>query len=255
MLGLRHVVIAIAPFAFSCGDDVGDTTETLPDDNPSSGVLSGPTPPGGQPCDNVTSFCQGGFCNTQQQCGAGFCLATPIVCNGDCTGVCGCDGNYHCNACVAHQFGTDVDLGATCVKPAPFDLPIVVDTVPQRIQLLRMDTVLDLCLVVTLEITEDAGSLPFAVELPETWALRSIVVTDHALDCGSPSVCGMLNPVGESADAVDATGSVEIAQDAGVGFPISVSTDLTLDFGELPWLEAPIHLGYQGLGLSVCFPP
>lgn len=51
-------------------------------------------------------------------CGAaddtGLCEPKPEGCTADCPGVCGCDGQFYCNACVAAQAGVDVDPNASC---------------------------------------------------------------------------------------------------------------------------------------------
>jgi hypothetical protein len=38
----------------------------------------------------------------------GTCQPKPGGCTADCPGVCGCDGKFYCNECVAHQSGVDV---------------------------------------------------------------------------------------------------------------------------------------------------
>lgn len=44
----------------------------------------------------------------------GVCRPRPTECPQDCPGVCGCDGYFYCNECVAYQAGIDVHPGATC---------------------------------------------------------------------------------------------------------------------------------------------
>jgi hypothetical protein len=44
----------------------------------------------------------------------GICRPRPSECTQECTGVCGCDGKFYCNACLANQAGTDVHPSTTC---------------------------------------------------------------------------------------------------------------------------------------------
>jgi hypothetical protein len=44
----------------------------------------------------------------------GICTVRPNNCTEDCPGVCGCDGKFYCNACMAHKAGLDDHPMATC---------------------------------------------------------------------------------------------------------------------------------------------
>jgi hypothetical protein len=54
------------------------------------------------------------------QCGAadatGVCQPRPQVCPQDCPGVCGCDGKFYCNSCMAQSAGVDVSPNTTCSR-------------------------------------------------------------------------------------------------------------------------------------------
>ncbi len=41
-------------------------------------------------------------------------MLAPTGCDDDCPGVCGCDGQFYCNACNAQQAGTDVSDSDAC---------------------------------------------------------------------------------------------------------------------------------------------
>jgi hypothetical protein len=67
----------------------------------------------------------GAACNKEQFCafedggcgsadGTGVCQRRPEGCTQDCPGVCGCDGNFYCNACMAHNAGVEVSAMASC---------------------------------------------------------------------------------------------------------------------------------------------
>ncbi len=84
--------------------------------------------PGGAPCPEVE--CPGG-CRSNDDCapadwcepsdgvcgGLGECVPRPPACDEDCPGVCGCDGNFYCNECLAAARGASVDPDADCEGP------------------------------------------------------------------------------------------------------------------------------------------
>ena len=53
-------------------------------------------------------------------CGAtdvtGTCRPRPTACTQDCPGVCGCDGAFHCNECIAQQAGVDITGDRSCQR-------------------------------------------------------------------------------------------------------------------------------------------
>jgi hypothetical protein len=75
---------------------------------------------GGGVCGGIAGLtCDGEqWCDYPDNCGdgdvQGVCRPKPAACTKDCPGVCGCDGNFYCNACTAQQQGIDVSPGATC---------------------------------------------------------------------------------------------------------------------------------------------
>jgi hypothetical protein len=46
----------------------------------------------------------------------GVCMKKPGGCPTDCPGVCGCDGNFYCNACDASAAGVDIDPNVACAS-------------------------------------------------------------------------------------------------------------------------------------------
>jgi hypothetical protein len=68
----------------------------------------------------------GYYCNYTDGCGfadeTGYCEPRPDGCTEDCPGVCGCDGNDYCNACMAAAAGVDVLHDGACLPEcAPMD--------------------------------------------------------------------------------------------------------------------------------------
>src|SRR5262249_56328374 len=50
---------------------------------------------------------------------AGICQPRPQLCPLDCPGVCGCNGQFYCNACLAHVAGTDDSSDRSCLANRP----------------------------------------------------------------------------------------------------------------------------------------
>jgi hypothetical protein len=75
---------------------------------------------GGGVCGGIAGLtCDGDqWCDYPDNCGdgdvQGVCRPKPGACTKDCPGVCGCDGNFYCNACNAQQQGMDVSPDVTC---------------------------------------------------------------------------------------------------------------------------------------------
>jgi hypothetical protein len=62
-------------------------------------------------------FADDAMCGAADQ--TGTCTLKPEGCTEDCPGVCGCDGQFYCNACGAAQAGIDVDPNGSCTEPDP----------------------------------------------------------------------------------------------------------------------------------------
>jgi hypothetical protein len=58
------------------------------------------------------------WCDLPNGCGfpdaPGQCKKKPLGCDADCPGVCGCDGNFYCNECVANAQGIDTSGDTSC---------------------------------------------------------------------------------------------------------------------------------------------
>src|SRR6185295_7976141 len=46
----------------------------------------------------------------------GSCRARPSFCTEDCPGVCGCDGSFYCNECMAQSAGVDISGDRACQR-------------------------------------------------------------------------------------------------------------------------------------------
>lgn len=86
---------------------------------PICGGLAGEICPSGQYCAYPPEL--GPVCGAFD--GIGVCQYAPDSCDDDCPGVCGCDGQFYCNECMAHQAGVDVSDMMTCTQEFPSQLP------------------------------------------------------------------------------------------------------------------------------------
>lgn len=77
---------------------------------PICGGMAGAGCPSGQYCEYPPSL--GPACGTFD--GIGVCQWASDTCDDDCPGVCGCDGQFYCNECGAHQAGTDISDSISC---------------------------------------------------------------------------------------------------------------------------------------------
>jgi hypothetical protein len=114
--GCNHQFYCNACLAHVAGtDDATDTSCLL--SRPDAAVIScggiaGAVCPTGMFCDFTASVC-----GASDQ--TGLCQPRPQVCTTDCPGVCGCDGRFYCNSCLAHSAGTDDSPNRDCIGDAP----------------------------------------------------------------------------------------------------------------------------------------
>jgi hypothetical protein len=90
----------------------------------SAGTGGGESDGGGESCGGIANIqCtdqENMYCEFPEKsaCGAGdmagICRPRPTECSQECTGACGCDGRFYCNACEANRAGTDDVPVGTC---------------------------------------------------------------------------------------------------------------------------------------------
>jgi hypothetical protein len=85
-----------------------------PSDEDAGGADANPGCTAEAGCDEADYCAWGGSCGAGEP---GMCRERPEICTGDCPGVCGCDGSFYCNACVAARNGVDVDDEGSCPRP------------------------------------------------------------------------------------------------------------------------------------------
>ncbi len=147
-------------------------------------------------------------------CGAaettGICKPRPQNCTEECPGVCGCDGQFYCNACLATSAGTDVGGSSSCAPPmsgpnATYTANNLFNAIP-RFVIFKADTVRDVCARIQVE----AGSaMPFDIVTTTGWVPYQAEITDHADDCklvnGYPAA-----PIGTKVSAEKGNGTLTV---------------------------------------------
>lgn len=232
---LGGLVVALVVVAPACSSEVTDSQQASGSGSTGSGGTGGsgtgggggggPSVCGGKAgtpcaadewCDYVPPVICGGFDDT------GTCAPRPETCPKDCPGVCGCDGAFYCNECMAHASGVDVDPNASCSPPSASYAAYNLFTHVPRFVILKSDPARDMCFRLWVE---GIGGTGIGVETTEPWMLTHAEVTDHmsdcALDMGYP-----VQPAGNSAPAVSGTGTLTITG----SFPCEVTIHATISF-------------------------
>ncbi|WP_437739158.1 hypothetical protein WMF39_25800 [Sorangium sp. So ce1504] len=216
--------------------DTGDSGSTGGAGGSASSTSSGATPLacGGR---------SGGICGEEDfcdfpddSCGTfdtlGRCSPRPGGCTKDCPGVCGCDGQFYCNACVAQQAGVDISDNASCVEtevgrytatywPGGYDHLTIYKARPEA----------DLCVMLYAEAPSRQSPAGFdIVTVPEMWSVSRILMSKGAADCTPEG----LGSAGAAVSATGATGSLTMELLTGTAAPCTVDVDITVTFPEDP---------------------
>ncbi len=163
--------------------------------------------------------------------GLGSCLPRPIGCDDDCPGVCGCDGNFYCNACNAQSVGLDVSALISCAPESAEYSAGAYFGGYDHVMFRKADKVRDVC--VTLHMLRPSDNSPgFAFTTPMEWGVGNASISDQAADCD-----GKFQPVGNLVNATGGMGTISFNIPPGGYFPCDVSVHGTLSFppGE-PWV-------------------
>lgn len=195
----------------------------------------------------------GGTCDATQVCvwadgscgatdGQGVCEPRPGGCPEDCPGVCGCDGQFYCNACIARAAGVDVSANASCTAGGEYSAQFWPGGL-DHIIVLRADPVADRCVMLYLDWpTQSAPG--FEITAPDGWGSSHAVVTDRAADCATP----LMQPAGQVAQATGGAGTVAWVVAAGMYAPCTLDVSVTLAFEGAPaWAPAMSQLAATGV--------
>ncbi|KYF67890.1 hypothetical protein [Sorangium cellulosum] len=197
----------------------------------------------------------GGSCGAEEYCDfpddscatfdtVGQCADRPEVCPADCPGVCGCDGQFYCNACTAQMAGVDVSESTSCLKAEGADYaasywPGGLD----HVIVYKADKAADRCVMLYADATHDDAPEGFDVELPDTWVVSRVALAKGAADCAP----GTMSPAGEAVNATGATGTLSWDIEAGSVAPCALDIDVTVTF---PGEPAPEVLRAAGLDVA-----
>jgi hypothetical protein len=226
---MRFWVIGLAMLT-ACGDEVtvkhaGDggadpvattTTTTTTATTTTAPPSNKPCGPGQPPCP-PTEYCDmpGSACSVQ-----GNCAARPRDCNEDCPGICGCDGQNYCNACLAHAAGVD-DSGASC---SAGDYSYAAAAWPgglDHIIIMRADNTNDTCVRVYID-APITGSYP--ITTPSSWGVSQVDASASASGCLDSQSAMM----GAPATTNSASGSIDWQLAAGMYYPCTLDIDVAL---------------------------
>ena len=181
----------------------------------------------------ISEWCQwdppgscGGFDNT------GTCQPKPQGCPADCPGVCGCDGQFYCNACEASAWGVDVSGGDVCFfdggPPDEYNAFMLPTDAP-RYMITKTENTANRCLMIVVGGNLGPGNTNIDVTMG--WSVEMIAITPSAADC-TP---GLSWPPPNAVKADKAKGSIK--QDES-GWPCVVDVDVTIAFppGSPAWV-------------------
>ena len=168
--------------------------------------------------------------------GQGVCLPRPVGCDDDCPGVCGCDGQFYCNACGAFSAGVDVSSEPFCDSPGVEYRALLWLGGLDHLVIRKKDPIRDVC--VTLFADWPMESTPgYEIVTPDGWGVSHAVITNHAADCDDWQV----PPLGDQVSAEGGNGAISWQVPAGFYYPCELSIDLVLTFDAgLPWV-APLE--------------
>lgn len=160
------------------GTGAATTTSTGTGGSPAicGGKQGAPCPPD-QWCDFPPDALCGGFDST------GVCMPQPMDCfPDDCPGVCGCDGSFYCNACLANQAGTDASTNLGCIDMGDSYKALSLFTGVPRYAILKSSPSRNLCFRLVIEPNGSSGIGIFG----GGWAVGSAEVTSDVSDCDFP---------------------------------------------------------------------
>lgn len=169
--------------------------------------------------------------------GLGTCKPNPGNCTDDCPGVCGCDGQFYCNACSANAAGVDVSDNGGCAVDAGaaaiYSAQDLFTNVP-RFAIFKADPARDLCFRLIVEAS--SGGPQLGIITPGSWSVGMAEVTDHASDCALPNGGFPPPPVGASVKATSGTGKIDFPPSGPTCF-VTIHASLSFPKGA-PWVPA-----------------
>lgn len=185
----------------------------------------------GEFCDFTPDNACGGFDAT------GACAPIPTTCDGDCPGVCGCDGQFYCNECDAHSAGIDITPDQSCLPPT--DMPVysatVLATGAPRFAIMKVYPIADVCFSVVL-VGAGGGGEPFTIDTPKGWKVEAVRAIQGAKYCDPGA--DPWPPPEFTVTATDAAGVITFKTEGpGFNFPCQADIHAKLGFpAGSPWV-------------------
>jgi hypothetical protein len=200
------------------------------------GGFAGEACPADTWCDYDDGLCGGAD-------GTGLCKPMPSGCDGDCPGVCGCDGKFYCNACDAMAAGVDTGDLVSCSNPGEGDYSAWAWYGGLDHLLIRKaDKIRNVCVVIHLAHPE-GGSPEFAITTPKEWGVVTGQITNQASDCEQDAM-----PASMAVPAIGGKGDITWDLPPGKFFPCEVNVHVELAFPEgQPWAKPSEALNASGI--------
>ena len=234
--------VALFSLAAACGDVIVDNQGTGGSGaGPATTSSSSSSTDGGSgaPCDTFG----GAQCNPEEYCSfsdgwcgggdiGGVCLPRRDGCTRDCPGVCGCDGQFYCNACNAHQAGIDVAAGVFCSAGSEYRAYFWPGGLDHLI-VYKADLNADRCVMLFADWPIES-SPEYDITLPDGWGISQALVTDRASDCAAS---GQI--VGQIVTATGGSGKLWWDVIPGTYGPCQLDIEATITFANAPAWVAP----------------
>lgn len=202
----------------------------------------------GSPCP-ADAYCDfgDGSCGVADQ--TGVCVPKPSGCTADCPGVCGCDGQFYCNACSAEATGVDVSSATSCLPDGALYSSQIWMGGLDHLVVRKADFDHDLCFQVFLDAPMNVQA-PYLVTAPQSFAVSNAIVVQGAENCASN-----VAPDPLIIQANSGKGAVDWKLEPMMSYPCELSIDVVLTFeSSASWLTPTQTL--QATGVKVdggCF--
>lgn len=241
-------IVAIT-FIEGCSGDVstqGSTTSSSSSSSSSSGGAGGNG--GGGAGGNGGAACggiQGLLCAADEWCDfandmcggdddMGVCTKKPMGCDDNCPGVCGCDGQFYCNACGAQTAGVDISALISCAPGQASYAASGFSGGLDHIFIQKADPVRNICLQMHIAAPYQ-NTAGFDFIIPKDWGVQGAFITNQASDCKDPP--GQV--MGTSVQAAGGAGTIEFTLKPMGFFPCTLSIHGSLAFASSePWVPS-----------------